>query len=123
MGNTIWIQSEIANEDNHSDDLSFLCRHLTELDKNCKKAGVKKLSDFQDISEISAEFGLDVDPVVSNPMELLTSLNVAQMAITDGSITMEPETISRLEEELKYAMEVCDQCARKGEQVLFKLLP
>ena len=55
-------------------------------------------------------------------MELIASIEAAQ-SFLKGDIGLEPSISKRLLEELDHVRDVSDQCAAKGERVVFKLLP
>jgi hypothetical protein len=123
MGATIWIQQEDRDGDDLPPDLSILCRHMNALDRACKKAGVKRWIEFQDNSEMAAEFGEDIPPLLSNPAELILTIETSQKAMDSGILNLDKATLDRLEEELSCAREVTEACYGSGKRVRVTLVP
>lgn len=109
MGQVLWLIDADAAPSTFPDDLWALNRFNDELDKICKKLGVKRLSEFHDFSQVAAEFGLNVDPLVSEPAELLATVSALSAAVGSGEGAFQVSGKDRradVEIELKNAIRV-----------------
>jgi hypothetical protein len=62
MGMTLWLHTlEDRDYSKDSDDHSLMHRHSEELDVLCEKAGVRRLSDFFDFTDLEYNFADDAD--------------------------------------------------------------
>lgn len=92
-----------------ADDLWALSRFSNELGEVCKKLGVKKLSEFPDSSSAAAGCGVEVNPLISESIELLTTLSAFSAAVGGGEGRLQIPGEDRrtdLESELQKAIRV-----------------
>ena len=72
---------------------------------------------------MAAEFGEDIPPLLSNPAELILTIETSQKAMDSGILNLDKATLDRLEEELSCAREVTEACYGSGKRVRVTLVP
>jgi hypothetical protein len=120
MGNTVWILSD--SQDSDEWDHTFLLKNEKPLNKLCKELGLKKLSDFFDLSVLAEEFDGEAEPNYSDPAELEIVLQALLAAIQKGKSTQIKNETEVLEELQDCLQKVLSAKANK-EKVRVAIIP
>ncbi len=120
MGNTVWILSE--SEDSDDWDHTFILKFEKSLNKLSKEIDVGKISDYYDNSILSEEFGVEVEPNLTDPNELEKVLSSLISAINEGKSEKLKNEISVIEE-LKDCLSKTIAAKNRGEKVRVAIVP
>ena len=125
MGQVLWILDADAAPDVLGEDLWALCHFSRELDSICKEQGVRQLSEFHDVSEAAADFDIEIEPVISEPSDLLATLSALLPEVAQGERVFRKDGVDRradLEAELQEAIRVARDCQEKNKKVRVSLV-
>jgi|GEM_PF-5320556 len=64
------------------------------LDQACRRTGVKPWVEFQDNSEMVAQFGETISPLFSNPVELIQTIEASLQAVTKSRISLDDRSLA-----------------------------
>jgi hypothetical protein len=123
MGMVLWVRKYPKEEGGGlPSDLWALLEFKRPIDSICADAGVRKLSKFHDLSVLYEEG--DVDPVytISDPPELLETLQAVHREVVGGTgefVHQGEDRRTDLVEELSEAMRAVSVFRDQGVQVLF----
>ena len=120
MGNTLWIRSDVRTSDEM--DHTLILKHEKILNKLCGEIGVSKLSDYFDQSILTEEYGENIEPNYSKPVELETVLTALICAIQDrksSTLADETQIINELEDCLAKVL----LAKENGEMVRSSIVP
>ncbi len=120
MGQVLWIMDADAAPDTLADDLWALSHFSTQLDRICRDRGLKKLSEFHDLSAEAAEFDVEIDRVTCPPSELLATLSPLLEAVKEGEGKFQKGGQDRradVEAELENAIRIARELQEANRQV------
>lgn len=126
MSMVLWIIEEGLEGDSSTADLWALYHFSKELDKICVETGVSKLTTFHDNSVMAAEFDEEMDPKLSDALELLTSLTKVRDVVVNGGVKFILAGVDRTSDvlhDLDESHRVASECEAKGKRVRLSVIP
>jgi hypothetical protein len=126
MSMVLWIIEEGLEGDSSTPDLWGLYHFRKELDAICVETGVSKLTTFHDGSVMAAEFDQEMEQKLSDPTELLTSLNKVRDAVANDGRQFVLEGTDRTSDvlhDLTESIRVAKDCKSRGKRVRLSVIP
>ena len=126
MSMVLWIIEEGLAGDSSTPDLWALYHFSKELDKICVETGVSKLSAFHDNSVMEAEYDEEMEPKLSDALELLASLTKIRDVVVNGGMQFVLAGINRTSDvlhDLNELVRVATDCKSKGKRVRLSVIP